>query len=114
MNRRTALRRFTPLRSSALLKAGGQIRHRSVKRSKQEREYVRLRDAYMAGHPLCELCGEAPSRELHHRRGRVGSDLTNADHFAALCSPCHRFATERPAEAIRLGISEPRIGRTAE
>jgi hypothetical protein len=89
------------------------VRAVSPKRAKALRVYAKLRAAYLEGHPLCELCQEQPSGELHHKRGRVGNDLTDADHFAALCSPCHRFATESPAEAIRLGISEPRIGRAS-
>lgn len=85
------------------------MRARTSKRAAQERVYRRLRDEYLAEHEACERCG-LPSEELHHKRGRVGADLTDATHFAALCRACHRWAGEHPTDAIRLGISEKRIG----
>lgn len=44
---------------------------------------------------LCERCGETPPAERHHRkRRRDGGDrLSN---LLFLCSPCHRFITDRP------------------
>lgn len=85
------------------------MRARTSKRAAQERVYRRLRVEYLIEHEACERCG-LPSEELHHRRGRVGADLTDVAHFAALCSACHRWAGGNPADAIRSGISEKRIG----
>ena len=85
----------------------------SPKRARQLREYGKLRVAFLTGHPLCQLCEERNATEVHHKRGRVGADLLDVDHWAALCRHCHAYVTEHPAEAIRLGISEPRIGRAS-
>lgn len=97
------------------MRRGGPIRSRSPRRAAEERAYRRLRLAFLEANPYCEFpepCGEQAT-EVHHKRGRVGADLLDVDHWAGLCSPHHRFATEHPAAAYEMGISERRIGRTA-
>jgi hypothetical protein len=89
----------------------------SPKRAKADRQYAKLRRAFLHldedGRP-CELCEERQATEVHHRRGRVGALYLLTDHWSALCRHCHAWATENPTEAIRVGISEPRIGRGVE
>jgi hypothetical protein len=86
------------------------MRAATKKRAAQNRLYSKLRREFLASNPRCQFpdCGNA-SAELHHKKGRVGRLLTDPDHFAALCSGCHRYVTEHPAEAIALGISESRL-----
>lgn len=44
-------------------------------------------------HPLCECCGAAPAREVHHRNV---NPWDNAWHnLASLCSACHARTTLR-------------------
>jgi len=82
------------------------IRPRSVKRLKQERQYAKLRKVYLHCHPTCEVKGcEAPSTELHHRRGRVGDLLTDESNFLAVCRPHHNYIESHPAEAKEHGYS---------
>lgn len=82
----------------------------SKKRARELNAYRTLRVSFLEANPLCELeCGAAAS-EVHHKRGRVGVLLLSVEHWAALCSPCHRHITEHPAEAYALGISERRVG----
>ena len=86
------------------------IRFESYKRRWERRQYRDLRAAFLTGRPLCEMCEEARSTEVHHKRGRVGSLDLDADHWAALCHNCHAWVTENPAQAYALGMSENRVG----
>jgi hypothetical protein len=88
----------------------------SPKRAKANREYAKLRKAFLNlddDGRTCELCEEVQASEVHHRRGRVGALYLRTDHWAALCRHCHAWATENPAEAVRVGISELRIGEAS-
>lgn len=74
--------------------------------------YARIRREFLAEHPWCEMpqgCGR-PATDVHHRKGRLGPRLLQVEHWTALCRPCHRWVTEHPAEAVRLGVSELRCG----
>lgn len=87
------------------------MRRNTPKRARQEREYAKLRKTFIEANPWCGWpleCGE-PATEVHHRRGRVGALLTDPRYFAALCHDHHRYATEHPAIAYELGVSERRV-----
>lgn len=96
----------------------------SKKRAAEMRRYTTLRFAFLTQHPWCQFplrpmvdglyridagCDQRAT-EVHHKRGRVGGDLLDIDHWAGLCHAHHVWVTEHPAEAIRLGISERRVG----
>lgn len=83
-----------------------------MRRSREEREYTRLRAAFLEGRPVCELCEEARATEVHHMCGRTGSLYLDVNLWKALCHDCHAWATEHPLEAIRVGISKRRVGGT--
>ena len=65
---------------------------------------------------LCEVCGDVPPTERHHRkRRRDGGDrLSN---LLFVCTPCHRLITDQPESVTKarangwivpaLGIAEP-------
>lgn len=56
--------------------------------------YRAARDAFMAEHPLCALCG-APSSDLDHKKPHKG-DLRlfwDTDNWQALCAGCHSRKT---------------------
>jgi len=84
----------------------------SKKRAALLRIYRKRRDEFMAAHPSCARCGQR-SEELHHKAGRVGAALLDESRWTALCSPCHRWATEHPLDAIAEGYSLPRVGRAS-
>lgn len=48
------------------------------------------------------------ANEVHHAKGRVGRLLNDTEWWVALCSACHRWVTEHPAEAKRVGLSASR------
>lgn len=83
----------------------------SKKRAREQRIYTKLRAEHLEANPWCVWplgCGQ-PATEIHHRRGRVGALYLATEHWSGLCHSHHQRATERPAEAYRLGISERRV-----
>jgi len=65
------------------------IRQVSVKRQGLNKQYRIVRDQYLLENFKCEKCLYAASSEVHHKSGRVGTMLINADYFMAVCRPCH-------------------------
>ena len=61
------------------------------------RAWKRIRDRYIAAHPLCEECLKrgvyAPATEVHHRLplSRGGTHVDS--NLEALCTPCHSKIT---------------------
>jgi hypothetical protein len=89
------------------------IAHRSVKRAKQEREYLKLRKTYLLSSPTCKahlpnICTGTVT-DIHHMKGRIGSLLTDTKFFLAVCRPCHDWIELNPKEAKELGYSINRI-----
>lgn len=107
MLRKTALGRHKPLKRTRSLNP------ESAKRKRERRQYEAERIVYLALHQHCELrvpdvcTGRA--NEIQHLRGRVGADYHDPAHWAASCAPCHRYATDHPAEAYRHGWALPRV-----
>jgi len=78
------------------------IRKLSKKRAKQNREYEKVRDEYLYHHNICERCGGIAT-EIHHRKSRTGSYLTNTEFFMAVCRPCHLYVEEHSKESYEKG-----------
>lgn len=54
---------------------------------------------YRRSRGVCERCGNRPATEWHHRRNRSQLGRWAAGNGLHLCSPCHRWVTEHPAES---------------
>jgi hypothetical protein len=114
MRRSGPLRRTPLARSTSTLTRYCTIPAVSAKRRRDEARYRVLRAAFLDGLESCQYptgC-HAAAVEVHHRRGRVGALYLRVDLWSGLCSHHHRYVTEHPAEAVRLGISELRNGET--
>lgn len=89
------------------------IARRSVKRSKEEREYAKLRKKFLGENPLCVLAVEHDctihATEVHHSKGRIGELLLAVEHFIPVCHNGHVWAESHPIEAKELGISQSRL-----
>lgn len=89
------------------------IPKRSVKRAKQEREYSKLRLTFLLSSPTCQA--QLPNRctgnstDVHHKAGRIGSLLTDTDHWLSVCRGCHDWIELHPKEAKALGFSINRL-----
>lgn len=69
------------------------------------REKVILRDAH-----ICRYCFAGWNLEVHHRQGRGGDNPNRLSNLISLCSACHKWCTEHPEMAYKLGLSVKRIG----
>jgi len=61
------------------------------------RAWRRIRDRYIAAHPLCEKCAAAdrfiPAREVHHIIPLSAGGTHAEKKVMALCTPCHSGIT---------------------
>jgi 5-methylcytosine-specific restriction protein A len=61
------------------------------------RAWKRIRDRYIAAHPLCEQCSAAgrytPAQEVHHKKPLADGGTHAEDNLMALCKPCHSATT---------------------
>lgn len=101
--KRTPITRTTPLkrprgpqRAEGLAPVSRQQRRR-IGRYTAARARVIERDG-----GICQRCG-APGTETHHKAGRIGDRMWDESLLVTLCSGCHRWATENPAEAYASG-----------
>lgn len=89
------------------------IASRSQKRTIQEREYSVKRKLFLQNNPMCQahiqgICTNQAT-ECHHKRGRIGNDLTDETLFLALCHNCHEYIERERTWAIEMGFSIKRI-----
>lgn len=85
----------------------------SEKQAKNLAEYRIVRDQWLNDHPFCEVCGTPFNIQLHHKRGRIGSLLTDTRYMATLCDTHHRKAELNPEWAKSVGLSENRLDKSA-
>lgn len=107
MNRRTELRRRTPLRASTKLHRRTPVRLVSTKRAREIRERRAMLQAKYPSRPLCEVpfCNRwADDAHEPLTRARGGS-ITDAQNVKAVCRPHHDEITfEEPEWAYELGF----------
>ena len=107
--RKSSLKRKTPLRRKKELKRYAKIKPVSDKRRIQNAVYARVKNAYLAAHPICEVClkaGSGPfsqSSDLHHRHGRAGEMLFDTRYFTAVCRDHHNWIHANSNRARELG-----------
>lgn len=60
-----------------------------VSENEKERQikYIEIVRRYLLEHPICEVCHERLSQEIHHKKGRIGLNLFK--YFLAVCRICH-------------------------
>ena len=86
------------------------IKKYSSKRAKQNEEYRIARLEYLDEYRVCEVkwCMHA-SNQIHHKKGRIGSLLTDKRHFLAVCEYCHGEIENKPVWARKNGYSLSRL-----
>lgn len=75
------------------------MKRKSKRRIQEDRIYYKVRSEYLAAHPVCEVCGVAKSKDIHHKAGRYSGNYTNVATFMAVCRPCHDYIHAHPKEA---------------
>jgi hypothetical protein len=92
------------LRSNNTLKTHRPMRRVSKTRQKENKLYTQVRKEYILAHPKCQVCEVHPSTDIHHRRGRWKSRLTDATFFLAVCRACHDKIHHNPEWAYATGL----------
>jgi 5-methylcytosine-specific restriction protein A len=66
-------------------------------RRRYGRAWKRIRDRYIAAHPLCEECERngrlTPAQEVHHIKPLADGGTHAEENLMALCSSCHSGIT---------------------
>ncbi len=88
------------------------IAKKSPKRSKEEREYNKLRKIFLETKMICEVEGcRCRSTEVHHRAGRSGWLYLAVEYWLAVCHDHHVFITNNDEWAKEKGYSEIRTNK---
>jgi hypothetical protein len=86
------------------------IKKQSVKMTKLNSEYSKLRKLFLSDKPMCEArifnC-TLQSTEVHHKKGRLKYHL-DTNTWLSVCRNCHNWIENSPEEAKELGFSEIR------
>jgi len=68
-------------------------------RKRYGRAWKRIRDRYVAAHPVCERCEEhgklTPASEVHHIKPLSKGGGNEETNLMSLCTPCHSEITAR-------------------
>ena len=66
-------------------------------RKRYGRAWKRIRDRYIAAHPLCEQCSRdgrlTPAQEVHHIKPLANGGTHDVGNLMALCTACHSGIT---------------------
>lgn len=85
---------------------------RSSKREVQDAVYSVLRIKFLKEHIMCEAhlpgCTQS-STDVHHKRGRIGTLLTEIKYWLAVCRHCHDWIEAHPEESKEKGLSLDRL-----
>ena len=86
------------------------ISKKSAKRIDEEKVYNKKKKDYLIAFPHCEVkkCRK-DSTDIHHKKGRVGSLLTDDNYFMAVCRGCHSEIELNPIWAKENGYSLDRL-----
>jgi hypothetical protein len=85
----------------------------TAERKEVNKEYEKVKREFLKSHPICEVCMTEPSKDVHHKRGKIGKLLTDVRYFLAACRPCHIFLENDPLFAKKEGYSESRLKKEA-
>jgi hypothetical protein len=90
------------------VKRGGRIKSkRPTADARRAEESARLKVWARCSQPhgvaRCEKCGEQPPTDFHHRKNRSQGGGWSAENGMALDRDCHRWITENPELAARMG-----------
>ena len=71
-------------------------------RRRYGRAWKRIRDRYIAAHPLCEQCAKegriTPAQEVHHILPLSRGGTHAEGNLMALCTPCHSSITAKDGD----------------
>lgn len=94
-----------------LVRKAHQIKRRSEKRAKQEREYASRRKKFLARpeNQRCRVFPELRATEVHHMKGRVGDLLLDEHYWLPVSREGHENIELNPEWAKQMGFSVSRL-----
>lgn len=91
------------------------IANRSKKRAKQEREYAKIAKEFLSENEYCVVHSDEDticrSTQIHHKKGRIGSLLTDTRYFLAVCDEAHKQIEANPKWARIMKYSLSRLSK---
>jgi 5-methylcytosine-specific restriction protein A len=89
--------RFCPAHAKQDAREYEKYRRDPETRKHYGRAWKRIRDRYVAVHPLCERCEKdgrlTPTQEVHHIKPLSEGGTHDVNNLMALCSSCHSGIT---------------------
>lgn len=80
----------------------------SKKQASKNREYLKVRLEFLNANQFCACC-PSYATDVHHKKGREGTLLTDIRFFLPVCRRCHNYIEEHPEWAKRKGYSQDRL-----
>jgi hypothetical protein len=74
--------------------------------------YNLIRSRFLKQNPVCAVTGK-PATEVHHKAGRVGAMLLNANYFLAVSREGHNWIHEHYNESVEKGWIVSRLKKRA-
>lgn len=71
------------------------IKKRSSKQEKIDAAYSILCKQYKKNHPVCEVCNDRATQDVHHKAYR-GSKTLDESTYLAVCRTCHNYIHSHP------------------
>jgi hypothetical protein len=81
------------------------IPRQSEKRKVLDKEYSKLRKAFLTENPKCAVFPDLPSDQVHHRKSR-GKYLNDVSTWSAVSAEGHRWIHDNPKAAKERGLLE--------
>ena len=86
------------------------IKKVSNKRKVENKEYLKVRKAFLKSFIYCQVKGcKELATEVHHQKGRIGKLLTDINYFLGVCRECHSKIELEPIWAKENGYSLNRL-----
>lgn len=98
-----------PKPEKTMKKQPAKIKKFSKRREYENKVYLTLREIFLKG-KICPITG-GPAEDVHHKRGRIGSLLTDVRFFLAVSREGHCMIEANPLWAKQMGYS---LERTTE
>lgn len=85
---------------------------KAVTRAEDEKQYKVVRKQFLKDHPICQVKGcNKPAAEVHHKKGRIGTLLTDVKSFLGTCRSHHKQIEQNPLWAKQEGYSLSRLSK---
>lgn len=85
--------RYCPAHQKEINRRYNQYERDPASRERYGAEWRRIRERFIAAHPLCELCKGrgrlTPATEVHHKAKIADGGTNDEENLQALCRKCH-------------------------